>query len=124
MSERRKQLVTFNRERIEHAHAQAVEQGRDRPIILALDLEDSFAKQTASAFTTPQKINEYIQQSHTNNLEPILITDLEYDAAIELLAPLSQSGKSHIEQCTHKGLIVVCTIGDGGISWSSFSAPN
>ena len=71
----------------------------------------------------PFDVTTYVGQCEGSGVDPIFIVDYQYNDAIELIASLSASGESHVNNAISMGRIPVAIVTNGGITWAAIPSP-
>lgn len=123
MSERRKRLFNFQKERIEQLAVDATSRRSGEPfVVLVLDLTDPFAKQIAVAKSSLPQVDDQIALSNSKHVDPCVILDTTYHDAGVFFDKTSSWPKMR-DLINSKGTFVVAIVGDAGVSFCTHAIP-
>ena len=123
MSETRKRLFEFQKERIETLAVDAKKRRGSEPfVILVLDLTDDFAKNIAIAKTSVSEVEAQIELSKSKDVLPCLLFDTsEHDAGA--FFEKTNNWESFQNLVVPDDVVHVAVVGDGGVSFATHRIP-
>ncbi len=123
-AESRRQLLVFNRERIEFAYEKAKADGMDDPVILVLDLQDDRAARLAQLTGLPwQQVNLWREECDRRDTVPTQILAAPRWAVLAVVGPMTPNSPQGILKPNPSGTFRVLALASGGIAFADFPLP-
>jgi hypothetical protein len=123
-AECRRQLLLFNRERIEFAYVKARANGLDDPVILVLDLQDDRAALLAHRTGLPwETIEQLREECDRCDAVPTQVISAPRWAVMCTVGPMSPNSPHGIARPCADGAFRVVAIAAGGNSFADFPLP-
>lgn len=123
MSQLRRRLYEFQKERIELIAQDASQRRGDEPfVILVLDLNDPFARDIAIAKSSHADVDRQIGAAESKDVSPCLLLDTTEDDA-NVLFETSPGWDKLRSTAIRTGIVRVILVGDGGVTFLTHRMP-
>ncbi len=123
-AEHRRQLLVFNRERIEFAYEKAVAAGMDDPVVLVLDLHDEQANRLAVLAGVPaEHVHRFLEECGRSESVPTQIMVAPRWAVLAVVGPMTPGSPQGILKPNPPATFRVLALAAGGIAFADFPLP-
>ncbi|MEN6407474.1 MAG: hypothetical protein ABFC77_13505 [Thermoguttaceae bacterium] len=123
-AESRRELLLFNRERIEFAYEKVKADGMDDPVILVLDLQDDRAARLAQLTGLPwERVKLWREDCGQRDAIPTQILAAPRWAVLAVIGPMTPNSPQGIIKVSPPGTFRVIAIAAGGNAFADFPKP-
>jgi len=116
MSSEHEHILKHQKEKIEHLYATALSKGKDRSVVVVLDVNDERARRLAEFTITKEEVQDLLTRSAKDGTSACLMTTFSRDDAINGLVRLAKDAKSVIESCPSDKFMCLI-VSDGAAVW-------
>ena len=123
MSQKRRDLFTFHRERTELEYTESVAQGLDSPVVLLLDVSDELGRKLAVAAAGEQAVSSH-EESAGSDFDACLITGIAESVARDVLPTFSQTAPQFLTLEIPDDCYRIAIVSDAGMSLTMQELPS
>ena len=116
-------FLGFAREKMEMAAVIAIEEGLDRPLIVALDLRRSIARRIAEGKAGEDAVAAHIARAESNAVIPMIVFTVNHSQAVNVFRDLTPTASEFLEAPIPVGHYRFVAIAIKGIRWAISAIP-
>ncbi len=117
------QFLGFAREKMEMMAVKSIEDGLDRPLIVALDLRRDIARSIAEGRAGKVAVASQIAKAEANTMIPMLVFSVEHQPAVEFFGDLTPTASEFLEAPIPASHYRFVAIAVKGVRWAISPIP-
>jgi len=119
----RRQLLTFNQEKVEQVYLQTKQNGIADPIVLVLDVQDDGARIMAGFVMGVERRDNFLEEARQREMTPVLVLGVEHAKAVDFFSRISADVEAALKKGLPPGYFWSIAVARGGRCYAGCMVP-